>query len=75
MANIAEGHGRKSNAEFANLLNIARGSVHEVQSHLYVVKGLEYTDPLDFENLYSRLGEVSRMTLALARYLRANERK
>jgi four helix bundle protein len=36
MANIAEGHGRRSDKEFANFLNMARGSVEEVQSHLYV---------------------------------------
>lgn len=75
MANIAEGHGRKSNSEFANFLNIARGSAHEVQSHLYVAKGLKYIEQNDFEKLYGMLGEVSRMTLGLARYLRENDRK
>ena len=42
MANIAEGHGRRTNQEFANFLNIARGSVAETQSHLYVAIGLKY---------------------------------
>ncbi len=36
MANIAEGFGRRSDKEFANFLNMAHGSVSEVQSHLYV---------------------------------------
>ena len=47
MANIAEGHGRRSNSEFANFLNIARGSAAEVQSHLYVALGLKYIEKED----------------------------
>ncbi len=70
MANIAEGHGRKSNVEFANFLNIARGSVAETQSHLYVAVGLDYINKKDFEQIYQILTEISRMTLALAKYLR-----
>jgi four helix bundle protein len=75
MANIAEGHGRKSNSEFANFLNLARGSTHEVQSHLYVASGLDYIEKAEFTALYNALAEVSRMTLGLARYLRENDRK
>ncbi|MFT3745734.1 MAG: four helix bundle protein [Pyrinomonadaceae bacterium] len=70
MANIAEGHGRKSNTEFANFLNIARGSAHEVQSHLHIALGLGYIERPEFEGLYQTLSEVSRMTLSLAKYLR-----
>ena len=70
MANIAEGHGRKSNAEFANFLNIARGSVAEVQSHLYIAVGLNYINKNEFEEIYQLLTEISRMTLFLAKYLR-----
>ena len=72
MANIAEGHGRKTNAEFANFLNIARGSTAEVQSHLYVALGLKclkYISKGDFAELYQQLTEISRMTLSLAQYL------
>lgn len=71
MANIAEGHGRKTNAEFANFLNIARGSVAEVQSHLYVAVGLKYINQMEFDELYQTLTEISRMLLALAQYLRS----
>lgn len=70
MANFAEGHGRRTNQEFANFLNIARGSVAETQSHLYVALGLKYISKKDFEQIYQILTEVSRMTLALAKYLR-----
>jgi four helix bundle protein len=48
MANIAEGHGRRTNAEFANFLNLARGSTAEVQSHLHIALGLGYVSQQDF---------------------------
>ena len=74
MANIAEGHGRRTNIEFANFLNMARGSVAEVQSHLYVALGLKYINQNQFEELYQTLTEISRMLLSLAQYLRSTEK-
>jgi len=73
MANIAEGFGRHSDKEFANFLNIAHGSISEVQSHLYVALDLTYIDQDSFAKLYNLLDEVSRMTLALAQHLRASK--
>lgn len=74
MANIAEGHGRRTNVEFANFLNIARGSVAEVRSHLYIALGLNYIDQSQFDELYQKLTEISRMTLSLAQYLRTTDK-
>lgn len=74
MANIAEGHGRRTNIEFANFLNIARGSAAEVQSHLYVAFGLNYLTKDVFDEIYNKLTEVSRMTLSLAQYLRTTDK-
>ncbi len=73
MANIAEGFGRRSDKEFANFLNMAHGSVSDVQSHLYVALDLNYIDQASFAKLYELLDEVSRMTLALAQHLRASK--
>ncbi|MCC6825783.1 MAG: four helix bundle protein [Acidobacteria bacterium] len=73
MANIAEGHGRRTNSEFANFLSVARGSAAEVQSHLHIARGLGYIDDTEFRTNYEDLSEVSKMCLALARYLREND--
>jgi len=70
MANIAEGHGRRTLAEFANFLNIARGSATETQSHLYVALDLNYLIQKDFDEIYEMLEEISKMTVSLAKYLR-----
>jgi four helix bundle protein len=73
MANIAEGFGRRSDKEFANFLNMAHGSVSEVQSHLYVALDLNYIDLASFTKLNNLLDEISRMTLVLAQHLRASK--
>ena len=70
MANIAEGHGRRTRIEFANFLNIARASAIELQSHLYIAHDLVYIDQKQFDELYSLLDELSRMTISLSKYLR-----
>ena len=69
MANIAEGYGRHSDKEFANFLNMSHASVSEVQSHLYVALDLNYISTEAFEELYSLLEEIGRMTFVLASHL------
>lgn len=69
MANIAEGFGRRSNKEFSNFLNMAHGSTAEVQSHLYVALDQTYIAPSDFEKLYSKADEISKMIQAFMKYL------
>jgi len=73
MVNIAEGFGRRSDKEFANFLNMAHGSVSEVQSHLYVALDLAYINQMSFTELNGLLGEVSRMSLVLAQHLRKSK--
>jgi len=58
MTNIAEGFGRRGNRDFARFLDIAKGSVTEVQSLLYVARDLDYIDDEEFWKMY-RMGESS----------------
>ena len=69
MANIAEGFGRRSNKEFANFLNMAHGSAAEVQCHFYVALDMQYINKEDFEMLYQKADEVSKMTQGFMTYL------
>ena len=73
-SNIAEGFGRRSNAEFLHYLDIARGSLNETQNHLKDGVDRHYIDEEEFAELHT----LSRRALAalsrFQRYLRRNKR-
>lgn len=69
MPNIAEGFSRRSTKEFTQFLFIAKGSVAEVQSQLYVALDQSYIDEEKFGELYSRSNEVARLISGFIRYL------
>ena len=69
MANIAEGFGRKSKKEFANFLNIAYGSAAETQCHLYIALDQNYITQKDFDYLYRKTDETSKMIQGFMNYL------
>ena len=73
-SNIAEGFGRRSNAEFLHYLDIARGSLNEVQNHLKDGVDRHYIQEKEFAELHT----LSRRALAalakFQRYLRRNKR-
>ena len=71
MSNVAEGFARRTSKEFANFLNMARGSASELQSHLYVALDLGYIPEARFRELYQLAEEVSRMTQGFMAYLRS----
>jgi four helix bundle protein len=52
MSNIAEGFARKSDREFARFLDIAKGSVTEAQSLLYVALDVDYIARPEFDRLH-----------------------
>lgn len=68
--NIAEGHGRRSTAEYLHFLEIAGGSAAELESQLMLSHALHYLDNKVSEHLLSSLHEVGRLLAGLKRSLR-----
>ena len=71
-ANIAEGCGRSSAADFARFLEIAMGSASEVQYHLLLARDLSHLDKTCHLQLDEDVGEVKRMLTALRQKLTAD---
>jgi four helix bundle protein len=68
-ANIAEGAGRRTRAEFANFLSIARGSAMEVDSHTELAVRVELLSRTDVERAQGLADEVIRMLGTMMRRL------
>ena len=64
-ANIAEGSGRDSDAEFARSLQIARGSAVELENHLLLAHDLGYLDDPAMSRLMPAVIEVKKMLCGL----------
>ena len=70
MSNIAEGFERYSAKEFIQFLVVARGSMGEVRSHLYVAFDLGYLGEKEFLEMRQDCEVVSRHIWNFMKYLR-----
>jgi four helix bundle protein len=70
-ANIAEGCGRRSDAEMRRFIQIARGSASELECHLLRAKDLQFLGSDEFRGLEEKIVEVQRMLASLVQRLRA----
>jgi four helix bundle protein len=70
MSNIAEGFAKKSDRDFAHFLDIARGSITEVQSLLYVALDVGYLDKNEFDKLREMIEKIASLISGLTSYLR-----
>ena len=68
-SNIAEGYGRNSRNEYIRFLQIALGSLFELQTQLQIAVHLGYLKKEEFESLYERTREVERMLSVLIKRL------
>ncbi len=70
-ANIAEGCGRSSDADFARFLQIAMGSASELEYYLLLAHDLGFLDEADYQRLSGETQEVKQMLTAFIKKLKA----
>jgi four helix bundle protein len=70
-ANIAEGCGHHTQAEFARFLHIATASAHELSYHLMLTHDLGIFPGPVYARLDARTGQVKQMLSGLLRKVRA----
>ena len=74
-ANIAEGCGRRGDAEFHRFLQIAMGSASELEYHLLLSRDLEYFNPSDHKVLTAEVQRVKKMLSSLIRTIDESREK
>ena len=73
--NIAEGFERKSDKEFMNFLNIAKGSAGEVRAQLYLALDFGYISDDFHKNLANEFRSISSHIAGLIRYVQNKPQK
>jgi four helix bundle protein len=73
-SNIAEGQGRKSNAEFRHFLHNAAGSLMEVETQVTIARVLGYLSAQDETELLQRTAELGRIINGLVNAIDNNSR-
>jgi four helix bundle protein len=71
-SNIAEGAGRRTDADFRRFLDIAAGSASEVEYQIRLTIDLEYLPDHDGQRLADQIMEVKKMLRSLSNKLIAN---
>ena len=71
-ANIAEGCGKRSNAEFQRFLHIATGSASELEYHFLLAKDLGFLSDEEYKKLDQSTIEVKRMLAGLIKKVEAD---
>jgi four helix bundle protein len=72
-SNIAEGWGRNTRSDYARFVDVARGSVYELQTQLKLAAGLGYLSQQ--HNVLQSVAEVERIINGLSNALKNNGRQ
>ena len=63
-SNISEGAGRGTDKDFSHFLDMARGSVNEVETLIFLANDLEYISIEELNNLILKTEELGKMIIS-----------
>ena len=63
-ANIAEGFGRRTKKDYAQFLNISRGSLYELETHLILASRFGYITDDELRKFADEISQIGKMTNA-----------
>lgn len=70
-SNIAEGYGRNTSKDYLRYLQIALGSLYEIQTQLEIASNLHFLEIFDFNKMISLCLEIERMLTSLIAKIKA----
>ncbi|WDF53782.1 four helix bundle protein [Mucilaginibacter sp. KACC 22063] len=68
--NIVEGSGRFTEKDFTHFLDMALGSIHELEYCSLLCRDLSYIDEVLYQNVNSQINEVKAMLIGLIKTIR-----
>lgn len=68
-SNIAEGFGRNSKKETKQFFFVAKGSVYELETQLYLAEDLRFVESSEFELTLNQLISVRKLIIGYLKYL------
>ena len=69
-SNIAEGYGRNASGDYKRFLQIAAGSLFELQTQIEIAFNLNYLAAVQFQDLFEKAKELDRMLLSLIKKIK-----
>lgn len=73
-SNIAEGCGRRTSADTLYFLHIARGSLYEVETQLYLASDLKYIKEEQFTKTMKKVVDCKKLLNGFINYFKKNDR-
>lgn len=73
-SNIAEGCGRRTSTDSLQFLHIARGSLYELETQIYLALDQEYLNKESFENLQEQIVICKKLLNGFINYYKNNTR-